>query len=108
MRGLLYVLTAIGVMGLAFWAYTQNHETQQSLRRVAELERAIGRTREQLGIHRAEWAYLNRPDRLRDLAELNFERLRLMPLTADHFGRIDDVAYPAATDHGHNGETVLP
>ncbi|MCC6008690.1 MAG: cell division protein FtsL [Rhodobacteraceae bacterium] len=94
MKGLVYVMLAVGVMALAFWAYGQNHETQQALRRVAQLEREIGQTREQLGIFRAEWAYLNRPDRLRDLVEMNFDRLGLMPLGAAHFGRIEEVAYP--------------
>ena len=34
---------------------------------------------------RVEWAYLNRPDRLRALADLNFEKLRLIELNTKHF-----------------------
>jgi hypothetical protein len=48
-----------------------------------------------LAVLRAEWAFQNRPDRLRDLAELNFERLQLLPLHPDQFGQVDEVQYPA-------------
>ena len=95
MRGGFYFLMSLAVMGLAVWAYQQNYRTQESLRDVTRLEREIAGLREQLGIYRAEWAYLNRPDRLRELADMNWERLRLMPLTPDHFGFTDEVTYPA-------------
>jgi hypothetical protein len=87
-------MTFLSVIGLAFWAYRENYETQAALSRVEDLQHQIGTTRERLGVLRAEWAYLNRPDRLRELADLNFERLGLMPLASEHFGRVDQVAYP--------------
>ena len=100
MRSLAYVLTFLLVIGLAFWAYRENYDTQDSLTEVQQLQQDIGAAREKLGILRAEWAYLNRPDRLRELADQNFERLQLMPLSSTHFGRIDQVAYPALPKNG--------
>ena len=82
-------------MGLAHWAYNENYTTQASLKEVRSLHRDIGAAHERLNILEAEWAYLNRPDRLRDLAELNFDRLGLLPLMPDAFGRIDQVAFPS-------------
>ena len=82
------------VIALAYWAYNENYKTQASLRDVRNLHAQIGTAYERLNILRAEWAYLNRPDRLRDLAELNFERLGLLPLMPEAFGRIEQVAYP--------------
>ncbi|SFP02615.1 cell division protein FtsL [Tranquillimonas alkanivorans] len=95
MRSVLYILSALAVMGLAFWAYTQNYETQDSLAEVEDLRRQIADKRETLGILRAEWAYLNRPDRLRELALMNFDRLGLLPLAPEQFAEVDQVAYPS-------------
>jgi hypothetical protein len=94
MRGFFYVMTALAVLGLAFWAYRENYTTQQVLRDNRDIQRQIGEARDRLNMLHAEWAYLNRPDRLRELAEINFPRLGLLPFRADQFGRVDQVAYP--------------
>ncbi|WP_208347782.1 cell division protein FtsL [Pseudaestuariivita rosea] len=94
MRTFLFITSALAVMGLAFWAYQQNYKTQQALSEVRQLQRDIGSARERLSVLRAEWAFLNRPDRLRDLADLNFDRLGLLPMTPDQFGQVDQVTFP--------------
>lgn len=94
MRSFLYLVTALGVIALAAWAYRENHLTQTAMNERRALEREITHLREALSIQRAEWAWLNRPDRLRDLVALNFEDLKLIPMTAEHFGEIGQVAYP--------------
>jgi hypothetical protein len=94
MRSMLYILGAFAVVALAYWAYKENYATQEALRRVKALEYDIGTTREELNVLRAEWAYLNRPERLRELAELNYDALQLQPLSPDHFGDVEQVDYP--------------
>ncbi|MEQ8293673.1 MAG: cell division protein FtsL [Roseovarius sp.] len=94
MRSLFYVLTALSVIGLAFWAYHENYKTQEAQARAEHLQQQIGLERQRLRMLRAEWAYLNRPERLRDLAEINFDRLGLLPLQPYQFGKIDQVSYP--------------
>jgi len=98
MRSVLFVLTACAVIGLAFWAYRENYRTQQALDVTEQLQRDIGASRARLAVLRAEWAYLNRPSRLRDLADLNFDTLGLMPMAPEQFGRIDQVAFPLAEE----------
>ncbi len=94
MRTLAFMLAALAVVGLAFWAYRENYATQKVLKETRTLQREIGMAQERLGVLRAEWAYLNRPDRLLALAEINFDRLGLLPLRPDQFGRVDEVRYP--------------
>jgi len=97
MKSLMYMLSALAVMGLAFWAYHENYKTQAALDEVQELQHEIGSLLETRSVLNAEWAYLNRPDRLRDLAELNYEELQLVPLQPEQFGQIDQIAYPPIT-----------
>ena len=97
MRSFLYIMMFNAVIGLAFWAYQENVHTQRELAYVEELQASIGQARSRLAILRAEWAYQNRPRRLQDLADLNYEHLQLLPLRADHFGHIDEVGFPPAS-----------
>lgn len=94
MRPVVYVLTFLAVMGLGFWAYRENYATQAALRNVVALQDEIAGLRESLSVERAEWAYLNRPSRLRELATLNFDRLLLLPMEPSQFGLASAVAYP--------------
>lgn len=94
MRGVLY-LSAIALVAVcATWAYRVNYATQAALARVADLRAAIALEREALGVLRAEWAYLNRPDRLSALVELHREALELAPLTPEQFVHVEMIAFP--------------
>ena len=94
MRTVFYVLAALAVIGLAYWAYHEKYKTQLALKRTEQLQYDIARARARLSMLRGEWAYLNRPDRLRELADLNFDKLGLMSLAPEQFGKVDQVPYP--------------
>ncbi len=82
------------VVAFAFWAYGVNYATQDAERRVAALRLEIAEEKATIAMLRAEWAYLNRPDRLRELAELHFGDLGLMPLDAAHFSDAALLPFP--------------
>ena len=105
MKSLLYLAAGIAVITLAFWAYRENYATQESIREVEELQREIGELREALAVQRAEWAYLNRPDRLRDLVALNWDELWLVNFSPEHFGGPETIPHPpgSGTESGGGG-----
>ena len=93
-RTLALILSIGAALALGGWAYQQNHRTRAALDRAETLQDEIAAQRGDLVMLRAEWAYLNRPDRLKRLAAMNFEDLRLVPLSAAHFARPDRIPYP--------------
>lgn len=94
MRVLLLIVCLGLTISAAYWAYQENYKTQATLKAINKLHAQIGQEREAISVLNAEWAYLNRPDRLRELVDLNFEDLQLVPLSAEHFGETRTVAYP--------------
>jgi len=103
MRPPIYIAAFLAVMALGFWAYRENYATQQALRDLDRVQADIAVLHEALAIQRAEWAYLNRPARLRELATLNFDRLGLLPLEPGQLGTAAQVAYPAPPPLGLTG-----
>ena len=93
MRSFIYSITFASLVGLAFWAYQENIKTKNVLAHTEKLQKEIGIIRARLSILRAEWAYLNRPDRLTELVDLNFSRLLLVPLRASNFLEVDEINF---------------
>ncbi len=94
MRTLTSLACILVVMALAFWAYRENYRTQATISHMSQIQREIAVLREDLGVLRAEWAYLNRPERLRDLVGLNFERLQLIPAESGQSAGLGNIDYP--------------
>ncbi|MFT4014818.1 MAG: cell division protein FtsL [Paracoccus sp. (in: a-proteobacteria)] len=94
MRSVLYLVTTLVVMVLAFWAYRENYATQAALNDMGKVQREIASLREDLGALRAEWAFLNRPERLRELVNMNFAKLKLVPFDSSQFVDVGQVAFP--------------
>jgi hypothetical protein len=93
-KAALYLSAAVMVAVCATWAYRVNYATQEALNRVADLRTAVAQEREALSVLNAEWAYLNRPDRLAALVAGPGAGLGLAPLTPEQFGEAAMVAYP--------------
>lgn len=95
MRLILHLSAAVMLVVCATWAYRVNYATQEASERVADLRQQIAAEREAIAVLNAEWAYLNRPDRLEALVAENAAGLRLAELTPDQFATVAEVAMPA-------------
>lgn len=98
MRVLGFITAVLAVIAGAYWAYLQNFETKQAQKRVRALQEEVAYLHEAIALQRAEWAYLNRPERLRDLADLNFDSLELLPMSPAHLGAIEEIPAPLSPD----------
>lgn len=103
MRFVIHAVAFLVVIGLGFWAYHENYKTQAALAKTESFDLRISNAHTRLSVLRAEWAYLNRPDRLRNLVEMNYDRLELMPLNYRQFHDLDGarpLPYPAGRKIG--------
>ncbi|MCY4207930.1 MAG: cell division protein FtsL [Roseovarius sp.] len=93
MRNLFFLSLFILVLGLAHWAYQENYKTQKARERAESVQRQISLARDRLRILNAEWAYLNRPERLKALISMTHKNPGLYPLIAESYGEIKDVPF---------------
>jgi cell division protein FtsL len=76
---------------LAIGVYLVKYSVQDVQREVVSLKTELAKEKESLHLLNAEWAYLNRPDRLRQLAD---RHLDLVPLDTKTIGEVS--VLPAA------------
>ncbi|OYW68796.1 MAG: hypothetical protein B7Z40_01205 [Bosea sp. 12-68-7] len=85
---LLHVVAIGALVSSAFYAYTIKYETTLEAEQVQKIRMKIHRERDAIAVLKAEWQFLNRPDRLQALAE---RHLDLQPFSVTQVVRMVDV-----------------
>lgn len=98
MRWALYCFGVLLVVAAAFVSYRMSYETKDRAELAERLRRDIAAEREAIAVLRAEWAYLNAPERLQALVEEHRAHLRLRPLTSSRFAELDEIDEPQPDD----------
>ena len=80
----------VAAVGAAVAAFVIKYEVRSLEDELARLENELVDRREAIHVLRAEWSYLNRPDRLTELAE---RHLDLVPMAPAQMGVLVDVPY---------------
>lgn len=106
MRVLIILCTTAIVLALGVWAFQETHKTQMAQAEVETLERDIAKARDRLFHLKTEWAFLNRPERLLDLADMNFQRLELLEVSVDQFSYADQIKFRKKSPEGMTGQAV--
>ena len=66
---ILNVIAVAALIGSAGYAYQIKYETVYYAEKLAKIRRQMDRERDDIGVLRAEWAHLTRPERLQGLAD---------------------------------------
>lgn len=86
MLRILNTLVIAALVMSAAWVYKIKFESTLKAERVAKLRGELRKERDALAILRAEWAQLERPDRLQPLAQ---RHLKLKPIETAQFDTLD-------------------
>lgn len=93
---LLHILAITALVGSAGYAYSVKYETLYYAETLAKTRAKLQREREAIAVAKAEWAMLNRPDRLQRIAD---QHLDLKPMQIGQLGRLSELpARPAKAD----------
>jgi len=85
---LLHIIAITALIASAAYAYTVKYETLYYVEQVAKLKAQVQRERDIIAVLRAEWQYLDRPDRLQEAVD---QHLDLQPLKIQQLARLSDL-----------------
>lgn len=91
----LNIVLVLAVIGASVGLYDIKYRAELVERRVQTIEKKIASEQESIRVLRAEWSYLNQPERLQELAQ---RYTKLEPLQASQIGTIADVPMPHKAD----------
>lgn len=92
---LLHLLAITGLLSSAAYAYSTKYEALYYAETLTKLRAKLQRERETIAVAKAEWAMLNRPDRLQKMVD---RHLDLVPMTINQLGRLSSL--PAKAPKG--------
>ena len=84
---ILFLFVLIG----AVWLYQVKHEASVEEDRAASLQKQIDEEKEALLLLKAEWSYLNRPQRVQELAEKFSQELGLEAVEPHQIGSVSEL-----------------
>jgi cell division protein FtsL len=86
MLRILNVAAVLALLGSAVYAYSIKYDTILYTEQIAKTKHAIKKERDAIGMLRAEWAHLTRPERIQALAD---KHLDLQPMQLSQIVRAD-------------------
>lgn len=89
MKRLTRLLWPMLFAGMVFAVYNLKGQVEEREKELAKVQRAIDDEREAIEVLRAEWSYLNRPERLR---RLGAAKLDLAPVSIRQMASMDRLA----------------
>ena len=89
MKRLTRLLWPMLFAGMVFAVYNLKGQVEEREKELAKVQRAIDDEREAIAVLRAEWSYLNQPERLR---RMGAAKLELAPVTNKQMASIERLA----------------
>lgn len=83
------ILAVASVIASAVYAYSIKYDTIVHAEELARVRAEIARERDAIAVLRAEWALLNRPDRVQALADAHLDAI--VPVDPRRFARFSDL-----------------
>lgn len=91
----LNIVLVVAVIALSIGLYDIKYRAEAAEKRANQITRDIASEREGIRVLRAEWSYLNQPERIQELAR---RYTTLEPLKAAQIGSFADVPMPHKAD----------
>ena len=85
---LLNIVSVLALLGCAVYAYQIKYETVFYAEQLVKMKHGISRERDSIGVLRAEWAHLTRPERVQALAQ---KHLDLAPISLAQIVRANEL-----------------